>query len=149
MSQTRATFNKLLLLFGTGGTLYYVIEYFYKTFISHGNTHWSMFLLGGICFIIIGALNEIIPWEMSLINQGLIGAGVITSLEFIFGVVLNIILKLDVWDYSSLPLNILGQVCLPFSIAWFCLAIVAIFLDDFLRHVWFGEEKPHYHIFHW
>lgn len=146
MNKMRATWNKLFCLFLTGGILYYVIEYFYKTFISHGTTHWSMFLLGGICFILIGAINEVIPWEMSIIKQGLIGAGIVTSLEFVFGVILNIILKLDIWDYSSLPFNILGQICLPFSLAWFGLALIAIFLDDYLRWLWFNEERPHYHI---
>lgn len=138
--------NKYLILFSVGGSIYYLIEFLYKTAISHGGiTHWSMFLLGGLCFLLIGAINEFIPWKMSLIWQGVIGAGIITSLEFIFGVILNIILKLGVWDYSGLPLNILGQVCLPFSIAWFFLALVAIILDDYLRWKWFKEEKPHYH----
>lgn len=125
--------TKTFLLFTVGGILYYGIEYFYKTFISHNNTHWSMFLLGGICFILVGAINEVFSWETPLFRQGGIGAILITLLEFIFGFILNIILKLNIWDYSSLPFNILGQVCLPFSLIWFLLAILAIFLDDFLR----------------
>lgn len=141
--------NKLLTLFVTGGLIYFLIELVFKTFVSGSVVHWSMFLLGGLCFIIIGGLNNYIPWEMDLVQQGLIGAITVTALEFIFGCILNLWLGLDIWDYSHLPLNILGQVCLPFSIAWFFLAIIAIFLDDFLRHKWFGEEKPHYHVFHW
>lgn len=105
-----------------------------------------MFLLGGLCFIIIGALNEHLPWEMSIIKQSLIGSAIITGLEFIFGFILNIVLKLQVWDYSHLPLNILGQICLPFSLAWIGLSIVAIVIDDYLRWKLFNEEKPHYHL---
>ena len=142
----RKQLNKLIALFLTGGTIYYLIEAVWKSCFSDGILHWSMFLLGGLCFVIIGGLNEYIPWEMDLVKQGLIGAVVVTSLEFIFGCILNLWLGLGIWDYSNSPLNILGQICLPFSIAWFFLAIIAILLDDFLRYKWFGEEKPHYHI---
>lgn len=140
--------NKLkpLILFSIGGSIYYLIECLYKIFISGGVLHWSMFLLGGLCFLIIGGINEKIPWEMSIIKQGSIGAVIVTILEFIFGFILNIVLKLGIWDYSTLPFNILGQICLPFSLAWFGLALIAIFLDDYLRWKWFGEEKPHYHL---
>lgn len=138
--------NKLLILFFVGGSIYYGIELAYKGLISNGSTHWSMGLLGGLCFILIGGINELIPWEMSIIKQGLIGTCIVTSLEFIFGVVLNIYLGLGIWDYSALPLNICGQICLPFSIAWFGLSIIAIMLDDYLRWKWFDEDKPHYHL---
>lgn len=137
--------SKLFILFNIGGILYYIIEFLFKTFISGGMLHWSMFLLGGLCFILIGAINEHIPWEMSIIKQSIIGSAIITGLEFIFGVILNIILKLGIWNYSHLPFNILGQICLPFSIAWIGLSIIAIVLDDYLRWKLFNEEKPHYH----
>ena len=137
---------KPLVLFTVGGSIYYLIEFVYKTFVSGGILHWSMLLLGGLCFLIIGALNEKLPWEMSIIKQGLIGAIIVTVLEFVFGIVLNTILKLNIWDYSHLPFNIMGQVCLPFAIAWFFLAIIAIMLDDYFRWKWFGEDEPHYHL---
>ena len=57
----------------------------------------------------------------------------ITLYEFIAGTILNIVLGLNVWDYSNLPLNILGQICLPFSIIWYFLSIIGICLDDFLE----------------
>ena len=142
----QARLNKFLTLFTVGGSLYFIIEFLFKTFISGGMIHWSMFLLGGLCFVLIGEINEVIPWEMSIIKQGAIGAAIVTSLEFVFGVILNLVLKLGIWDYSNLPFNILGQVCLPFSFAWFGLALIAVFLDDYLRWKWFNEEIPHYHL---
>lgn len=137
---------KNAVLFTVGGSIYYIIEFIYKTFISHGNCHWSMFLLGGISFLLIGMMNENVEWEESIIIQGLKGALLITSLELMFGIILNIKLGLDIWDYSNIPLNFMGQICLPFSIAWFFLSLAAIVLDDYLRWKWFGEEKPHYHL---
>lgn len=133
---------KIFILFLIGGFIYVAIELGFR-----GHSHWTMFLLGGLCFILIGGLNNYIPWEMSIIKQGIIGALIITSLEFIFGLVLNLYLNLGIWDYSNMPFNILGQICLPFSIAWFFLSLVAIFIDDWLRYVLFKEEKPHYHLF--
>ena len=133
---------KIFILFLIGGFIYVAIELGFR-----GYSHWTMFLLVGLCFILIGGLNNYIPWEMSIIKQGVIGSLIVTSLEFIFGLVLNLYLNLGIWDYSNMPFNILGQICLPFSIAWFFLSLVAIFTDDWLRYILFKEERPHYHLF--
>lgn len=122
-----------------GSGAYYFIEVLWD-----GNSHWTMALLGGICFIAIGLINEFLSWDTSMWIQALIGSVIVTILEFIFGCVLNIWLKLGIWDYSQMPLNIFGQVCLVFSMFWFFLSILAILLDDYLRYWLFGEEEPHY-----
>ena len=101
-------------------------------------------LLGGICGLIIGFLNENYSWQMPLWKQIGIGEIVVLTLEFITGYIVNILLHWNIWDYSSLPFNILGQICLPFAILWIPLILVVIVLDDYLRYWWFGEEKPHY-----
>lgn len=126
-------------LFLIGGAIYVLIELVYR-----GYSHWTMFLLGGLCFVLIGGVNEYIPWEMPLWLQAGIGAVIITALEFICGCIVNLALGWDVWDYSNTPLNILGQVCLPFAIIWFVIAHAGIVLDDYLRYWLFKEEKPHY-----
>ena len=103
-----------------------------------------MFLLGGFCFVLIGLLNETFDWDMSLLEQGFIGSILITSCELVFGYILNIHLGLGIWNYSNVPLNFLGQICLPFSLLWILISIGAVILDDYLRYKWFNEEKPHY-----
>ena len=115
--------------------------------LYRGYTHWSMGILGGISFVSIGLINEILSWDTPLAIQALIGSIMITLYEFITGVILNIWLGLGIWNYSNLSFNILGQICLPFSIIWYFLSIVGICLDDFLRWKFFGEEKPRYKIF--
>lgn len=122
-----------------GGLLYICCELLFR-----GYSHWTMFLVGGICFVLIGAINELIPWEMPIWQQAIIGAVIVTAIEFVSGCIINIWLGWDVWDYSDMPFNILGQICLPFTAIWFALAIVAIIFDDYLRYWLFGEEKPHY-----
>ena len=133
---------KFLILFVFGGAVYFLIEILWR-----GYSHWTMFLLGGLCFVIVGAINNFIPWEMKFEKQMAIGAIIITILEFIVGVVVNLILKWNIWDYSMLPFNILGQICIPFSTIWYFLSIIGICLDDFLRWKLFNEEKPRYKIF--
>ena len=49
----------------------------------------------------------------------------LAGVEFLFGLLVNRVLHLHVWDYSALPLNIMGQICLPFSLIWFVLTIPA------------------------
>ena len=60
----------------------------------------------------------------------ILGSLTVTVIEFIFGLIFNIILGKHVWDYSDKPFNILGQVCLLFSILWGLLCIVAIPLAE-------------------
>ena len=131
--------KKYEFLFFLGATIYVVIEKLYR-----GYSHWTMFLLGGICFIALGLINEVIPWNMPLLLQMFIGGVIITVLELITGCVVNLWLGWNVWDYSGLPFNLWGQISLFSSIVWVGLSLVGIVLDDFIRWKWFGEEKPHY-----
>ena len=130
---------KSAILAVIGGLIYILIELIWR-----GHTHISMFILGGICFVAIGFINEVFPWSLGLIWQSMIGAVIVTVLEFITGVIVNIWLGLNVWDYSNMPFNLLGQICLPFAFAWVALSAIAIVFDDYLRYWIFGEEKPRY-----
>lgn len=135
---------KPLALFSVGGGLYIGIEILWRSMRGGTPTHWTMFILGGLCFLLIGAINEYLSWETPFWMQVGIGTVIVLLLEFIFGCVLNLWLGLHIWDYSDLPMNILGQVCLPFALAWAGLVAVAIVLDDYLRYWLFDEEKPKY-----
>lgn len=130
---------KCALLFLIGGVLYCCVELLWR-----GRTHWTMAIVGGICFVVIGGLNNYIPWEMPLWKQAVVGSLFVTAMELVVGIPLNLFMKLHIWDYSSLPFNLLGQICLPFTIAWFFLSLLCIFVDDWLRHILFKEEQPHY-----
>lgn len=130
---------KYIVLFFIGGIIYYLIEVCFR-----GWSHIAMMLIGGFCFLMIGELNEHLTYDTSLLYQGIIGSCIVTAIEFVSGLVLNVYLRLNIWDYSNLPFNLLGQICLPFSILWIVISIVAIILDDWLRYFLFNEEKPHY-----
>ena len=134
--------DKYLFLFGSGGLLYILIELIWR-----GYSHWTMFALGGICFVFLGLINEILPWQMPLWMQVVIGAIGITILEFLTGCVVNRWLGWGVWDYSNLPGNFLGQICPQYFCAWLFIALLAAFLDDGLRVLALGESLPHYSLF--
>ena len=132
-------FAKYLTLFFIGGTIYVSLEHIWR-----GWSHWTMFILGGICFIALGLINEILDWDTPMILQMAIGCVIITTLEFITGCVVNIGLGWDVWDYSQYPLNFLGQISVGSSVLWYFLSAVGIVLDDTIRWKTFGEDKPKY-----
>ena len=82
-----------------------------------------------------------------LIWQGVLGSAIVTGAELVTGMILNVWLGLGVWDYSGMPFNYKGQICLPFSILWIFVSIAAVVIDDWLRYWLFGEEHPHYTLF--
>ena len=123
---------KWVSLFLAGGACYACIELAYR-----GRTHWTMFVLGGLLFVLIGWLGR--RGGMPLIAQAALGAAAVTLSELAAGVVLNLWLELDIWDYSGLPCNILGQICLPYTLLWVLLSGAAVLLDRWLRRRMWGE----------
>lgn len=130
-----------LILFVIGGLIYILIE-----LVARGRTHWTMFIVGGVAFFLVGCINEK-ERKMPLIRQMLIGSIVITVLEFLCGCIVNLWLGWNVWDYNNMPLNLLGQICLPFTVLWFFLSAVGIILDDYIRHLLWNEAIPKYKLF--
>lgn len=104
------------VLFAAGGAGYSMLELAYR-----GGTHWSMTLLGGICMVLLAQLVRARPawplWKLSVA-----GAALVTAAEFAVGVVVNLLLGWHVWDYSSQPLHLWGQICPRFSFYWLCLS---------------------------
>lgn len=138
LTMTRAPF-----LIGFGGMLYYNFE-----ILCRGYSHISMIFCGGLSFYSIGLLNETKKKNLSFFAQMFLGGIIITIYEFITGIIVNIRLHLNVWDYSNLPLNYKGQICFPFSLLWVILSGICIVLDDYIRYLFFGKRKPSYQLFH-
>lgn len=133
---------KYFILFLIGGFLYYAIEILWR-----GYSHWTMFILGGVCFIYAGIQNERTPWEEPLWKQVLKVDVFVLIAEFITGCILNLWLGLNIWDYSNLKFNVLGQSSLLFAVLFLPLCLIAIVLDDYIRYWVFDEEKPRYRLF--
>ncbi len=133
-------FLKGFALFCAGGLGYGLLEIAWR-----GQTHISMFFVGGLCFFIIGGLDEFHA-KPCLLLQAVVSSAAVTAVEFMSGVYINLILGLRVWDYSDMPLNLMGQICLPFSTLWLIVSVPAIYFEDFLRHCLFNEPLKHQRI---
>lgn len=134
-----ANFFKYLLIWEIGGITYYTVEILFR-----GYSHESMFILGGLCLVFIGLLNEIFSFNMYFELQVIIGDIIVVGLEFVTGLIVNIWLGLGVWDYSNIPFNFMGQVCLLFALLWIPVIVLAIVVDDWIRYEYLGEEEPSY-----
>ena len=123
------------LIFATGGVLYYTTEMLWR-----GYSHFSMALLGGICFVFLYFLAGAFP-SISLTLYCMIGGSIITLAEYLAGELLNNLLGLGVWDYSGVPLNFRGQICPIFSFLWCLLCLPAFFIAGQMRTRIFGYKN--------
>ena len=115
------------MLFSFGACGYGLLEIIWRGF-----THWSMLLAGGLSFLGLGAIATRFK-NRTLLFKAFLGSALITAIEFIFGVVFNIILKKNVWNYSKLPFNIKGQVCALYSFFWMIICLAAVPLADTIK----------------
>ena len=115
-------FFRGVFFFLAGGIGYVVIEFLWR-----GRSHISMFLAGGTCFLLLGKLRQL---RLPLLLRGLAGAGVITTVELLAGLLFN--REYRVWDYRQLPANFKGQICLPYFLLWIPLSLGAMALYGFL-----------------
>lgn len=126
----------------TGGCLYYSFELMFRGF-----SHISMFVLGGVCFLFFFVQGKMVGWKDPLWRQVLRCTVFVTAAEFITGMIVNKWLQLHVWDYSRLPFQLFGQICLQFTVIFSGLCAAGIILSGYLGYWLFGEEKPQYHVF--
>lgn len=134
-----------VLLWFFGGTVYFFLEVAYKTIGGHPERiSWTMLALAIILSIPLERCGGELPWDMSLLVQALICTVAITVTEFIAGLILNVWLNLNIWDYSGLWGNVVGQICPQFCILWYLLSFIMIPALDWLRWCIEGGERPHY-----
>lgn len=118
--------SKRGLVFVMGGLMYALIE-----ILARGYTHWSMVLTGGLCLTIMYEIH--VRTKFNIWVKCLFGAIVITTLEFIVGVLVNLVMHWNVWDYSYLPLNVLGQICVPYFFIWYLVSILGFVVCSFIE----------------
>lgn len=147
--------NKIIhfLIFGS---IYLNFEIFSRAYNGqligfNGITKWSlcgwtslwMFIIGGLCAVIIGSLNDRPAYyNLKIWKQVFIGGSLITIVELLTGIFFNLYLHLNLWDYSQNKFNFMGQICLQNCILWYLLSVIIIWLDDALSYYFYEEEKP-------
>lgn len=122
-----------LSLFIIGGFAYCLLEISVR-----GYSHISMFVAGGMCFVLVGGISKSLRERMPLVVRMMIGALIITLIELITGIIVNVWMGLNVWDYTGQRMNYMGQVCLLFSLIWFLitLPIIGVYniIEDFISN---------------
>lgn len=119
--------TKGLVMLLTGG-----IIYFYFEILVRGYSHISMFLLGGLCFYIVGMVgNLVLMKDMKMIIKLLVimafASVLITTLELATGMLVNEYMNLKVWDYSEMKYNYKGQICALYSAIWSLLGLPCVY----------------------
>lgn len=119
--------KKNIMIFLIGAMGYGLMEIGFRGF-----THWTMLVTGGVVFIIlyyVNSKNENAP----LWKKCLMGAFIITTIEFAVGCIVNLWLGWNVWDYSRYTYNFLGQISLAFTVLWFFLCIPLSYFTRYLH----------------
>lgn len=149
MTVFEIVFLTLTFLFMVGSMFGWVLELFFRRFISTKNPErkWINpgFLMGpalplygfGLVSLFVMSLlpyvghDNIAPFSLgtdqvviAILAMGLM----MTLIEYIAGLIFIKGLKIKLWDYSDEPFNIQGIICLKFSIIWTILAAVYYFL---------------------
>lgn len=104
------------MVFFIGAAVYPLIELAWR-----GRTHSAMALAGGLSAVL---LHRISKTDRPLWQLSLLGGLAITGIEYGIGMLWN--RRYQIWDYRRMPLNIHGQICLPFTLAWCVLSAAAI-----------------------
>ncbi len=122
-----------LFLFLLGGALYGTIEVLWR-----GHTHYSMIFLGGICLVVLALCYSL---RFPLWIRFALGVFLITALEYATGLYVNVLLGLKVWDYSSLPYSLHGQICLQYTVYWAALTAIAFLILPILQRLFFLPKR--------
>ena len=118
-----------MIVFTVGGVGYPIIEYLWR-----GYSHWTMELVGGICFLAIFETEKRLK-NSPLLLKCLLSASIITTVELISGILFNVIMNMDIWNYSDMPCNFIGQICLPYTFLWFLLSFPLLYLCRFIQFI--------------
>lgn len=116
-----------IALFAIGGIAYGLIEILWRKY-----THWTMLITGGVCFVVLYRLFTKVV-NAALWQKCIIGSGVITAIELVAGCIINIWGKMNVWDYSSMPINLCGQICALYSVLWGLLSIPIVAICNIIK----------------
>ena len=106
------------MVFLLGAIGYPIIELCWRR-----RTHPSMALAGGLAMLGLGRISRVQKGR-PLWQQALLGGLWITGIEYGVGRIFN--RRYQVWDYRHTPLNIRGQICLPYTAAWCALSAAVL-----------------------
>ena len=82
----------------------------------------------GLLIYLIAGRERTVLWR-----RWTLCAAAVTTVEYFTGVLVNLRLGWNVWNYADRPLNVLGQICPLYTLFWFGLAIPGVWLGRTVR----------------
>ena len=158
MQKNKYKWSSGLIIFLLTGIIYVFIEVVYTAVSGEalhkykivsgslmGFSSIYMFFVGGFMGFILGKLNELrlVKDNLIIFFQAVIGGVIITLTELISGLILNVWLEFNIWDYTRYPFNFMGQICLSRSLGWFFISPLAFWFDDFVKAELYQIGKPY------
>lgn len=148
--------QKFWLLFIVVGLIYMDMEIIFRSLrgvlVGYEGIKWYslagwtsiwMIVVGGFCGITLGSMNEFKFFKkIPYIIRAILGMLIIFAIELVSGLLFNTLLKMQIWDYSTLPLNLKGQISIVYAPLWFILTPFVFWFDDMIRYCIFVEDKP-------
>ena len=125
---------KYAVVFTAGGLVYTALE-----LVARGRTHWSMIIAGGICVLFLYLIA--VKSREKLWKKWIMGGAVITTVEFLAGIAVNILLGWNVWSYAGNWANLYGQICVSFTLIWTLLSIPGIYLMRLVGRRFFKDGQ--------
>lgn len=122
-------------LFTVGALGYTLLEMLWR-----GHSHWSMAIAGGISLVTLFKVFEKLR-NAPVYFKSIVGGGIITAIEFVFGAIFNLWLGMRIWDYSEVGGNILGQICPVYTILWCIVCIPVSFAEKHMRERKFAIKR--------
>jgi len=134
---------RILWLWLITGGVYFVAEGIWRISSNGGWANIAMLPVGGLCGVLIAIMNENPKFKgRKMAVKALYGMAVLVVVEFASGYVMNIMMGMNVWDYSNRPFNFMGQICLAYAALWFMFTPFIIWFDDFIRFkMWNDGER--------
>ena len=131
---------QVAFIFALSGTIYVCMEMLFR-----GYSHWSMWVLAGICGVIIALVNNGIflssktPFEL----QVAFCSACCVAGEYIAGLIVN--QDFQVWDYREMIGTFAGgQLNVFFIMAWIIICIFGIPFLDWIEWKLLNGRKPVY-----
>lgn len=146
----KETIKRFLILFTLLGLVFLDVEYFLRAMMNeriHILQPTIMFFVGGLAVFSVGLINQcnFIRQKFNVFFQALLAAFTILTVEFLSGLLFNVALNLQLWDYTMFKFNLLGQIALEPGLLWFLISPMAFWLDDVLRF-YFNKEGTLYNV---
>lgn len=135
----------MMLLFGC---VYLLSEVIFTAVLSKawalkGHTSLWMGLVGSLVGLVLRHVHDSMLSNLNYKISVFLGAICITTMELISGLILNKWLGFNIWDYSSSPLNFMGQICISMSMVWLAITPAVYWVSDVVDHYMYDTEKPH------